>query len=116
MEPSRGFYWRGGQGSLPMKPFPLPFPLPNQPQQNTIPPVNKLTTILCISTAMLFPPTAQGWSGAGHQVIAAEAYRQLSPAAEELPKGYTKAAKMVAEKQAALAGYRLAEEMGKWVR
>jgi hypothetical protein len=39
--------------------------------------VNKLATILCISTALLFPPTAQAWSGAGHQVIAAEAYCQL---------------------------------------
>jgi hypothetical protein len=36
--------------------------------------------------------------------------------AEELPKEYTKAAKVVAEKQAALAGYRLAGEIQKWVR
>lgn len=36
--------------------------------------------------------------------------------AQELPEGYTKAAKVVAEKQAALAGYRLADEIGKWVR
>jgi hypothetical protein len=41
--------------------------------------VNKLATILCISTALCFSPTAQAWSGAGHQVIAAEAYRQLPP-------------------------------------
>jgi hypothetical protein len=32
--------------------------------------------------------------------------------AQELPDGYTKAAKVVAEKQAALAGYRLADEIG----
>jgi hypothetical protein len=31
--------------------------------------------------------------------------------AQELPEGYTKAAKVVAEKQAALAGYRLADEI-----
>ena len=36
--------------------------------------------------------------------------------AVELPDGYTKAAKVVAEKQAALAGYKLADEIGKWVR
>jgi len=34
----------------------------------------------------------------------------------ELPEGYTKAAKVVAEKQAALAGYRLAAKTQKWVR
>jgi hypothetical protein len=28
---------------------------------------------------LLFQPNAEAWSGAGHQVIAAEAYRQLSP-------------------------------------
>ena len=43
--------------------------------------MNKLATILCILLALLFwAPSAQAWSGAGHQVIAAEAYRQLSPA------------------------------------
>jgi hypothetical protein len=36
--------------------------------------------------------------------------------AVDLPEGYTKAAKVVAEKEAALAGYRLADEIGKWVR
>jgi hypothetical protein len=45
--------------------------------------VNKLATILCISTALLFHPNANAWSGAGHQVIAAEAYRQLSPALQK---------------------------------
>jgi len=41
--------------------------------------MNKLATIFCISTVLLFHPNAKVWSGAGHQVIAAEAYRQLSP-------------------------------------
>jgi hypothetical protein len=36
--------------------------------------------------------------------------------AQELPEGYTKAAKVVAEKQAALAGYRLADEVQKYVK
>ena len=36
--------------------------------------------------------------------------------AVELPEGYTKEAKAVAEKQAALAGYRLADEIEKWVK
>ena len=36
--------------------------------------------------------------------------------AVDLPEGYTKAAKVVAEKQAALAGYRLADEIQKWVK
>ena len=37
-------------------------------------------------------------------------------AAPELPEGYTKAAKAVAEMLAALAGYRLADEIEKWLR
>jgi hypothetical protein len=41
--------------------------------------MNKLVIILCISTVLLFHPNAKAWSGAGHQVIAAGAYRQLSP-------------------------------------
>jgi hypothetical protein len=45
--------------------------------------VNKLATILCISTALVFHPNAKAWSGAGHQVIAAEAYRQLPPALQK---------------------------------
>jgi hypothetical protein len=36
--------------------------------------------------------------------------------ATDSPVDYTKAAKVVAERQAALAGYRLADEIGKWVR
>ena len=35
--------------------------------------------------------------------------------AVELPQGYSKAAKVVAEKQAALAGYRLANEIATWI-
>jgi hypothetical protein len=38
-----------------------------------------LVMILCITTALLFHTNAEAWSGAGHQVIAAEAYRQLPP-------------------------------------
>jgi len=41
--------------------------------------MNKLAIILVIFAAWLFSPTANAWSGAGHQVIAAEAYHQLSP-------------------------------------
>jgi hypothetical protein len=41
--------------------------------------VNKLATILCTLIASLFQPNTKAWSRAGHQVIAAEAYRQLSP-------------------------------------
>jgi len=41
--------------------------------------MKNLTKLLCISTALLFHPNAKAWSGAGHQVIAAEAYRQLPP-------------------------------------
>jgi hypothetical protein len=37
-------------------------------------------------------------------------------AAPDLPSGYTKAAKAVAETQAALAGYRLADEIRKWMK
>jgi hypothetical protein len=42
-------------------------------------PMKNPATILCIFTALLFHPNAKAWSGAGHQVIAPEAYRQLSP-------------------------------------
>ena len=34
----------------------------------------------------------------------------------ETPEGYTEAAKVVAEKQGGLAGYRLADKIQKWVR
>jgi hypothetical protein len=36
--------------------------------------------------------------------------------APDLPDGYTKTAKAAAERQAALAGYRLADEVQKWVK
>jgi hypothetical protein len=36
--------------------------------------------------------------------------------AVELPEGYSKAAKVVAEKQAALAGYRLADEIREYLK
>ena len=55
----------------------------NQPHQHTTSPMNKLATILRIFTAFLFSPNAKAWSGAGHQVIAAEAYRQISPALQK---------------------------------
>jgi hypothetical protein len=45
--------------------------------------MHKLATILCILLGLLFSPIAKAWSGAGHQVIAAEAYRQLSPALKQ---------------------------------
>jgi hypothetical protein len=39
-----------------------------------------LPAFICITLAGLFlVANAKVWSGAGHQVIAAEAYRQLSP-------------------------------------
>jgi hypothetical protein len=42
--------------------------------------MKKLMVVFSSSLAfLLLKPTAQAWSGAGHQVIAAEAYRQLSP-------------------------------------
>jgi hypothetical protein len=53
--------------------------LPSQPPKNTTSSMKNLTKLLCISTALLLRPNAQAWSGAGHQVIAAEAYRQLPP-------------------------------------
>ena len=55
------------------------FGLPSPPRQNTPSLMKNLTAILFL--ALLFvAQTTQAWSGAGHQVIAAEAYRQLSPA------------------------------------
>ena len=42
--------------------------------------MNKRQHILCVSLAvLLFHHTAFPWSGAGHQVIAAEGYRELVP-------------------------------------
>jgi hypothetical protein len=43
--------------------------------------MKNLTVILSAAINLLFlTPDVNAWSGAGHQVIAAEAYRQLSPA------------------------------------
>lgn len=54
--------------------------LPKQRHENTTSPMKYLVTILCLSLALLLlPSTTRAWSGAGHQVIAAEAYRQLTP-------------------------------------
>ena len=36
-----------------------------------------LMPVLCFVALLLSRSSAQAWSGAGHQVIAAEAYRQL---------------------------------------
>jgi len=48
------------------------------PRRNTTSPMKRLTAFFLL--ALLFVAhTAQAWSGAGHQVIAAEVYRQLSP-------------------------------------
>jgi hypothetical protein len=60
----------------------------------------------------------QEWSLEGRGIAVEQAYLHgklkgsKSPEhAPELPTGYTKAAKLVAERQAALAGYRLADEL-----
>jgi hypothetical protein len=42
--------------------------------------MKQMTAIIFTAIALLFlPPNTQSWSTAGHQVIAAQAYRQLSP-------------------------------------
>jgi hypothetical protein len=43
-------------------------------------PMKNLATILCVSTVLLFSPTAKAWSGAGHQVIAQWHPRSMIPA------------------------------------
>jgi hypothetical protein len=45
----------------------------------------KATMTICCTTValLLLPMTVQAWSGAGHQVIAAEAYRELEPAMQK---------------------------------
>lgn len=67
--------------------------------------------------------TPKSWSLEGRQLAIDNAYLKgelkgstMAENAPALPEGYTKEAKMVAEKQAALAGYRLADEIGKWMR
>jgi hypothetical protein len=63
------------------------------------------------------------WSLEGRQLAVDKAYLHgelkgsSSPEnAPALPEGYTKEVKAVAEKQAALAAYRLADEIGRWMR
>jgi hypothetical protein len=63
------------------------------------------------------------WSREGRELALERAYlrghlkgSRKAEAAPELPEGYTKAAKALAERQGALAGYRLADEIRKFVR
>src|SRR5204863_2163125 len=67
---------RGGVGYS-IEPVSFYFSLPSHAQQNTTFPVKTLLTIFCFLALQL---NVWAWSGAGHQVIAAEAYRELSPA------------------------------------
>ena len=67
--------------------------------------------------------TPKEWSLESREIAVEKAYLRgelkggtSKETAVELPEGYSKAAKVVAEKQAALAGYRLADEMRQWVR
>jgi hypothetical protein len=67
--------------------------------------------------------TPKDWSLESRGIAVEKAYLHVElkggtskETTEELPEGYTKQAKAVAEKQAALAGYRLADEIQKWVR
>jgi hypothetical protein len=73
--------------------------------------------------AELKAKTPKEWSLEGRLLAIDKAYLkgELKGSTEAanapaLPEGYTKEAKVVAEKQAALAGYRLADEIGKWVK
>jgi hypothetical protein len=66
--------------------------------------------------------TPKEWSLEGRSIAIKYAYLHGKlegslnrEAAPDLPEGYAKAAKAVAERQAALAGYRLADEIRKWV-
>lgn len=67
--------------------------------------------------------TPKAWSLESRRIAVEKAYLHgelkggtSKETAQDLPEGYTKAAKVVAEKQAALAGYRLTDEIQKWVR
>jgi hypothetical protein len=67
--------------------------------------------------------TPKDWSLESRSVAIEKAYLHgelkggtSKETAQELPEGYTKAAKVVAERQAALAGYRLADEIEKRVK
>jgi hypothetical protein len=63
------------------------------------------------------------WSLEGRSLAAEKAYLRgklkgstSRTTAPSLPSGYTKEAKAVAERQATLAGYRLADEIGRWLK
>jgi hypothetical protein len=67
--------------------------------------------------------TARDWSLEGRYLAIEKVYMrgQLRGSASEdaapaLPEGYTKQAKAIAERQAALAGYRLADELARFFR
>ncbi len=67
--------------------------------------------------------TPKDWSLEGRNLAIEKAYLHgalkgstSAEAAPPLPEGYTKEAKAVAEKQAALAGYRLADEIGRLLK
>jgi hypothetical protein len=66
---------------------------------------------------------AKSWSLEGRELAINKVYLHgelngstSSDSAPALPEGYTKAAKAVAEQQAALAGYRLADEVRSYLR
>lgn len=67
--------------------------------------------------------TAKDWSLEGRSLAIVKAYLHgelkggaTAEDAQPLPAGYTKEAKAVAEKQAALAGYRLADAVRQWLK
>ena len=67
--------------------------------------------------------TPKGWSLGSRSLAVEKAYLHgdlkggvSKETAPDLPEGYTKAAKAAAERQAALAGYRLADELQKWLK
>ena len=67
--------------------------------------------------------TPKSWSLEGRELAIEKAYLHgelkggdNSKTAPPLPDGYTKEAKTTAEKQAALAGYRLSDEIGQYLK
>jgi hypothetical protein len=68
-------------------------------------------------------PSVRQWSLEGRNLAAEKAYlngnlkgSKTAEAAPPLPEGYTKTAKAVAERQGALAGYRLADEIQQFLK
>ena len=60
------------------------FWLLNPRRQPSTPGMKEVTAVLWAAAVLLMADaTAHAWSGAGHQVIAAEAYRELSPALQK---------------------------------